>query len=412
MTVETEARNAGLTDLVSLLERQRVRKIDMVAPATALHAKGGNVRIEGVTPILDDDGVTDPNGLYVPTRVFDEGVSEKLGIPLTYVRKMREARTDLWDANVNGWLHGRSALVVKGPDWNSETPAEGWVESRSELPGDSRSFLFRAFRGNGDDGIARALLSDKFGICDNLDVLLAVLDGVRAAGVDAVVDRASLTERRMSVDIVAPEISVLARGLLQGYRNPFGEDFDRWRRMADREGLGYGGEEPVVWAGLGISNSETGDGAFTIVPKAKIKVCANGLTITKDMVRQVHLGARLDHGIVNWSEETERANVDLIKRKTVDTVRSFLNVAYLGKTIDDMTEAGTRPVSDHEEVKVIAKRAKYTEAQTDDILKYFTRGGQMTRAGVMNAATAAAQMAESADVAFDMEQRAVALLTA
>lgn len=403
MTVQTEARNTGLEDLVSLLKEQRVRKIDMVVPATYLFASGGSIEIDNVTPILDEDGVTDPNGLYVPTRVFDEGVSEKLGIPLTYVRRMRKERTDLWDANVNGWLHG--LLHLEGFD--EMAPME------DVTPGpDKRSFLFRAFRGDSpDEGIARALLSDKFGICDNLDVLLAVLDGVRAAGVDAVVDRASLTERRMSVDIVAPEIEVMARGLLQGYRNPFGEDFDRWRRMADREGLGYGGEEPVLWAGLGISNSETGDGAFTIVPKAKIKVCANGLTITRDMVRQVHLGARLEQGIVNWSEETERANIDLITRKTVDTVRSFLTVDYLAGVVADLTEKGERPVKDHDEVKVIAKRAKYTEDQADEILRYFTRGGQMTRAGVMNAATAAAQMAESADTAFDMEQRAVSLLT-
>jgi hypothetical protein len=388
--MHTDVRNTDLQGMVDLLQEQHVRKIDVVLPATRMTPSDGSIIISGVAHLIEDDGVTDPNGLYVPTRVFDEGVSEKLGIPLTYVRRLRDNRPDLWDANVAGWLHGSDDGI--GPD--------------------SRSFLFRGFRGDLDDaGIARALLSDRFGINDNLDVLLAVLDGVRAAGVEAVVDRASLTERRMSVDIVAPEVEVLAEKMLKGYRNPFGDDFERWRRVADREGLGYGGEEPVIWAGLGISNSETGDGAFTIVPKAKIKVCANGLTITKDMIRNVHLGGRLEDGVVSWSEDTQRVNIDLVRRKTADAVATFLNHDYLQATVDELTANGERGVDDHEEVKAIVKRAKYTDAQADDILKFFTRGGQMTRAGVMNAATAAAQMTDNADTAFDMEQRAVSLLT-
>lgn len=407
MTITTNARNAGLEDLVSLLREQHVRKIDLVLPATHMHAVLGDIQIDDVEPLIEDDGVTDPNGYYTPTAIFDEGVAAKLNIPLTYVRRMREQRPDLWDVNVNGWLHGQVGDTAYDATGREEALAAGEI-----YPPDGRSFLFRAFRGDNEkQGIARALLSDRFGINDNLDVLLSVLEGIREAGVEAVVDRASLTERRMSVDIVAPEISVLARGLLQGYRNPFGDEFNRWRQVADREGLGYGGEEPIIWAGLGISNSETGDGAFTIVPKAKIKICANGLVIAADMVRHVHLGGRLDHGVVNWSEETQRANIDLIKRKTVDTVTTFLDVAYLGRTIDAMTEQAQRPVKDHEEVKVIAKRAKYTEEQTDEILAMFTRGGQMTRGGVMNAATAAAQLVGDADTAFDMEQRAVSLLT-
>ena len=405
--MQTDVRNTDLQGMVDLLKTQHVRKIDVVLPAGRLFASDGDVLVSGVEHLIEADGVTDPNGLYVPTRVFDEGVSDKLGIPLTYVRRLREQRTDLWDANVNGWLHGYGQVVL------TDDPAMplAWEGGNGALP-DQRSFLFRGFRGDGGgDGIARAMLSDRFGINDNLDVLLAVLDGIRAAGIDAVVDRASLTERRMSVDIVAPEVSVLAETLLKGYRNPFGADFERWRQVADREGLGYGGEEPVIWAGLGVTNSETGDGAFTIVPKAKIKVCANGLTITKDMIRNVHLGGRLEHGVINWSEDTQRANIDLVRRKTVDAVRTFLDVSYLEGVVDELTTHGEQPVDDVEQVKVIAKRAKYTEAQADDILNYFVRGGQMNRAGVMNAATAAAQMADDADTAFDMEQRAVSLLT-
>lgn len=391
------ARNASLADLVEMLRTQAVRKIDMVVPAGAIRSKDGMIAVDGVQPILSDDGVTDANGLYLPTRIFDEGISDRFGIPLSYVRRLREERPDLMDANVNGWLHGGAT----GPDGNGDV-----------FDTDSRSFLMRAFRGDTDEpGIGRALLSNSYAIVDNLDVLMEALGAIREAGVEAVVDRANLTDRRMSVDIVVPEVQVLAEDLLRGYRNSFGDDFTRWQQVADREGLGYGGEEPVIWAGVRISNSETGGGAYQIVPTMKIKVCANGLVITRDAIRAVHLGARLDAGVVRWSEETHTKNIELIKAKTRDAIRTFIDTDYMTAQIAQITEKATRPVRP-EEVKVITKAAKYTDAQQDEILAHFIRGGQTTRGGVMQAATAAAQMVADPDVAHDMEAKAVSLLTA
>ena len=148
--MQTEIRNTGLEGLVDMLQKQHVRKIDMVVPATNLLSEGGEIEVTGVQPILSEDGVTEGNGLYVPTPVFDEGVSTKLGIPLTYVRRLRADRPDLMDANINGWLHGHQADVsydeTARREYNVPDP-------------DPRSFLFRAFRGDGEDkGVARALL--------------------------------------------------------------------------------------------------------------------------------------------------------------------------------------------------------------------------------------------------------------
>jgi hypothetical protein len=67
----------------------------------------------------------------------------------------------------------------------------------------------------------RAFLSDGYKIIDNLDVLLAVLDGVRQAGAPVQVDGCDLTERRMYVRVVCEQVRVLAPALLAGYRSPF-----------------------------------------------------------------------------------------------------------------------------------------------------------------------------------------------
>jgi hypothetical protein len=47
----------------------------------------------------------DDAGSYRPTAVFDEGVADKLGIPVAYLRRMREADLlSLYDRTLNGWL--------------------------------------------------------------------------------------------------------------------------------------------------------------------------------------------------------------------------------------------------------------------------------------------------------------------
>ena len=132
-------RNATLPDMVAMLRHQRARRLDVVAPAAAIHAHEGNLVISGAVQQMSDTGVTSAAGTYRPTAVADEGISAKLGINLAYLRRLRDERPDLWDANVNGWLHGNDL---------------------AGYPPDGRKFLVRLFQADGDSlGVARALLS-------------------------------------------------------------------------------------------------------------------------------------------------------------------------------------------------------------------------------------------------------------
>lgn len=47
-------------------------------------------------------GVTSAVGSYHPTIVADEGIAAKLGISLTYLKRLRAERPDLWDAQLPG----------------------------------------------------------------------------------------------------------------------------------------------------------------------------------------------------------------------------------------------------------------------------------------------------------------------
>ena len=105
--VQRVARNATLEDLATLLKDQQARKVDMVVPASKIESAGGLLMVKGADAVIDESGVTQADGVYRPTVVCDEGIADKFKIPLAYVRRLRDERPDLFDANVNGWLHGQ-----------------------------------------------------------------------------------------------------------------------------------------------------------------------------------------------------------------------------------------------------------------------------------------------------------------
>ena len=85
-------RNATLADMVAILRTQRARRLDVVAPAAAIHAHGANLVIASTIQQVTADGVTSAAGTYRPTAVADEGLAAKLGISLAYLRRLREQR--------------------------------------------------------------------------------------------------------------------------------------------------------------------------------------------------------------------------------------------------------------------------------------------------------------------------------
>jgi len=361
-------RNATLEDLVGLLEYQQDRKLDVVISADAIRAENGALLLDGMGEVetITENGVTTGPGVFRPTDVADQGIADKLGIPAPYLRKLRSEAPELYDANVNGWL------------------------DRTD-----RKFMVRTLRGGGDlPGVARAFLSDQYRRIDNLDVLVATLDGVRAAGVAIRIDGADLSDRRMYVRVVAEQIKAYAPRLLAGYKSPYSGNL--------------GSDNPTVFAGFEITNSETGYGAFTIVPRLVFQVCNNGAVMTKNAARAVHTGVKLDEGAVQWSDDTQRKTLDLITARTRDTIAAFLNPEYIEKQIRQMErQAGVELADPDTTIEVVSKQLKFTETQRAGILNHFIRGGDVTAGGVMQAITSLAQAVEDPDEAYELESSAV-----
>ena len=107
----------------------------------------------------------------------------------------------------------------------------------------------------------------------------------------------------------------------------------------------------MVFSGFMLTNSETGCGAFSLVPRLVAQVCDNGMTITRDAMRAVHLGERLDEGVVTWSGNTLDKTLALITAKTTDAVAAFLDpgLRRAGGPGDGegRRAPGRRPAGDH-----------------------------------------------------------------
>ncbi len=295
-------------------------------------------------------------------------MADKLGIPTAYLRRLRAEHLNLYDANVNGWLE-------RQPD---------------------RQLLVRTLRGpdTGQDGIARAVLSGRYRFVDNLDVLLAVLDGIRTAGADVQVLKCDLTERRMYVQIASQSVAARAETLLNGYVSPFTG--------------ARGADNPTVFAGFVLANSETGHGSFSIAPRLVAQVCSNGYTITKDAMREVHLGGQLGEGVIHWSADTQRAAVDLIAKQATDATATFLTTDYLTRNLGVLeARSGTRIEDARGTIRYLSSQLRFTEDQQNSILDHYLGAGQRTAGGILQAVTSAAQLQDDADAAYDMERLAL-----
>lgn len=375
-------RKTDFETLLATLDEQQDRKIDVVVPATGLCFGKGNLRVlrSDLEPQLTADGVKTPVQEFVATEVFDEGLASRLGIPRAYLRTMRDnGWTDMIDGNANALLHGKGDL---------------------RQPLDKR-FLVRALKDadGGEVGSARALLSNSYKIVDHVETLRAAMRGMAAAGLGANnITQCDLTGRKMYVRVEAPEIKAYAPELLKNYRSPFRPELT-------------GRELPIVHAGFVLTNSETGHGSFTVVPEFTIEVCTNGMTIQRDAVGARHLGAKLDDGLISYSNRTRQANLELITSQAEDAIRTFLDAGYMQRVLDEMTANATGEVDSAEKaVKEITQKVE-CPALYDDVLTMFIKGGDMSQGGLVHAVTAAAQSESiDADTAYSMQSRATALL--
>ena len=376
-------RGEDLAAVVPVLKARRAQKIDVVVPTNQITSQGGNLLIQGLGSVqvpsqtrLDADGVTtvpgftyNPSGLYRPTSIVDQQIGKLHNIPVNYLRKLRTEDVELFDINVNRHAARATGSNLVRMIWG-QTP---------EAPTTT--------------GIVRAILSDRYAIIDHLDTVIAVLSGLDELGYGGEnITRLDLSDRKLYMEIDAPQVAVHGRELIKNYRSPF---------------TGQTGEElPLVHAGIKIVNSEIGHGAFEVKPFARFEVCSNGATHDAFGLRKVHVGKQLSQGEVNWSQDTLKAANELVRNQVKDAVGQFLSVDFLQARVDEWRElAGVEVAKPAETLQVIATELAWSEDETDAILGKFIKGGNTSAFAIGHAVTAQAQDVTNPDRSHELAEQ-------
>jgi hypothetical protein len=367
---------ADLGKIASSLNELASSRFVVVADQSALRCKGVNQLVVNLgAPQITDTGVTESRIVCHFTRTAWRQVAERLRIPLAYLDRLVSMENTL------------GPLLA--------------CQSISDLStADERRALYRFIRT--DEGyVLRAILSDKYQAIDNDAALAAILTGLAANDInlgDCEVT-GDVTPDRLRLRIAVPQIALAVPELLGDYRMPF-----TLRPGRNMHAVAEPGETPpVLWAGIEIANSETGQGAFSIAPRAVIQVCRNGLTKAVDF-RRAHLGATLEDGAIDWSATTQHHAMALISSQVSDAVATYCSPGYLQQTVDEMRAAKAVTVeSTPNAVEVVQQRFGLTETERTNVFELFAASGDRSVLGLGNAVTAAAQLALDGDRQSELE---------
>jgi len=303
-----------LVELVKELERQKENSRDIIADSRTLKAvSNGELKIE-----------IEGYGSYPLTEWAHLQLSEKLGIPKKYYDRMRkEGKIELLAENINAWI------------------------------GEKERRLIRIL-----DGRIRAVLSDRYRIMDNYDlVFLALEEFKRKETVE--IYRIDLTETMLYLKAI-----------------------DRTLTEEIREG-------DIIHGGLIIRNSEVGASSFRVEPFLLRKICSNGL-IGRHSLKRIHLGRQTaEEGEIEWSDETKRLEDKAFWAKVRDIIRNTFDRKIFLSWIKKMKEAAEIKIEKPKEaIDNVVKYAGLTEEQKNILLMHFT---EKTKYGMVNAVTSLAR---------------------
>jgi hypothetical protein len=342
----------SLVELAQEVERQAEAKRDFVASTKEMRLIH-----------TDDDGVELALGgaggeqFKIGATAHDQ-IAEQAGIPVAYYRRMLAKEPGLLTHNVNTWF--------------GEEP---------------QTRMLRTL-----DGKARALRSDKFRPLDNYELLEAALPALQASSLDIV--SCEVDERRLYVKAVDRAIQ---RHIPNGFR--MGDGSHQMFKVPNGE----------VIPAIQISNSEIGYGSLSVTGGWLDHGCTNLAWMFKERsLRKNHVGARLDIGDELYkvlTSEAREATDKAIWLQFRDAVKAAISEDGFDALVATLTEAASDKLGDDvvKVVDVTAKRFALSDGARQSVLRHLIEGGDLSRFGLANAVTSAANEAEAYDVATELE---------
>lgn len=376
-----DLKDLSLQEIVTNLQNQNLLKHDFVVPAKYIRMVGTNLQVinesklDGLSKILIDTGILleDASNQMINLSVLDcchSQLSSRLDIPKRYYDRMLSDDNSkyLLDSNVTHWLQNKNKT----------------------------NYLLRTFIDKEQKtGIARAILSDRYNILDNYDVMLATLEAIKESGMNIQIESGDITDTKFFMRFICPETEIEASEILKDYKLP----------------TGFKGGNGII-SGFVISNSETGNGKFSISPRAVVLACENGMIFKNDAFQKTHLGGKMDeYSTIDWSEETRQKNYQLVISQVKDAIKHYASKEYLGAKIDEITRKGKKELQHPiETVKNVTKHLCIPEEKERNILNYFMKSGVTNAFGVCQALTWYAHQNCNPEERYEVESSSVEIL--
>jgi hypothetical protein len=280
--------------------------------------------------------------IIMPATGYAHGqMASKLSIPKNYYDRMLNNSPQLLAENVNHWLN-------KSDDTS----------------------LIRCLRGQ-----MRAVLSDRYRIVDNNDILAMVLPELAEMGDGIKIASCQVTDSRMYLKVINTNIE---------------------------EAISVG--DPVQ-AGFILSNSEIGNGSVSVEPFIYRLVCTNGLILKDHRQRKNHVGRVTENNDL-YAIDTLQAIDDAFKLKLRDLVQNAISISTFRNAVGDLKIAKTNLITGNpvKAVEVTSKAIGLTESESGLVLNHLIRNGDLSKFGMLNAVTRAAEDIESYDRATEIER--------
>ena len=239
------------------------------------------------------------------------------------------------------------------------------------------------------DGQVRAVLSDSYRLLDNHDVFFAAADEFQKLG--AVVWSARLWDDGFELLAVSPDV----HGEVVRQFDAAGGDYHH--AVFEKGGPDYGrpdvnAQGDVHNALVKVRNSETGCGGLSCWLGTLRRACNNTMILGKAMT-VVHLGRRHEgsDGVL-YSDETREAEDKTVWLKLRDTLRTAFDRDKFRVYMDRMNKIAAEKLPKPEKaVDAVVKEYELTVERRDQLLGYLFGGRDLTRYGLVNACTRAAQ---------------------
>jgi hypothetical protein len=223
-------------------------------------------------------------------------------------------------------------LMSKG-DWGLQLLAHNFQTLYAN--GEKKKYLVRSINGQ-----ARGFLSDHYRRIDCRPIVESFAKGCEKIGA-------------VPVEGLGGDTRIAIKALLPMVFEPF--------------------KDEIIAIGVVLSNSDFGNGALSIRAFILRLACINGV-IREEVLRQVHLGGRLDENMI-FSKKTYELDTKTMCSAVSDIMTGALGPEKVNASIEAVKKASEQKISDVGTLMKQLQKSLLLKSEADEVKKVFNDGG-------------------------------------